>query len=239
MESVPPSQLRRSRRPREYARHNGSIACRERQPPRRKRPKTKPAAPAAESAEDEVGQQQQQDAAEAAAAETAIEASWRQRQRRADTLRRGSEERWQANLAALRAFVEENSGRYPRKATACAQQQRLATWCNSLTQFGTVISTAQVRQLEQLQSWSWGERELTSAMHRRSFTKGEKAVLKDAFSAAPSDYGAVAQSVADTLKVHYLRVLKWFDNCKFFASSPPARRNIDPALSHGFGFYCV
>ena len=39
-----------------------------------------------------------------------------------------SDERWEAHLAALRAFKEEHGGRYPVQTSACAEERGLAAW---------------------------------------------------------------------------------------------------------------
>ena len=70
--------------------------------------------------------------------------------------------------------------------------------------------------------------ERASVMHRRTFTEEEKAVLENAFSAAPSTYGDVAQSVANTLQIPYERVRKWFDNRE---PASLTQAHYEPALS--------
>ena len=82
----------------------------------------------------------------------------------ADALTRGSSERWEANLAALQAFVEENDGRYPRRdrSSACAEERKLADWRNNqLRQMRSTgskgfLSAAQARKLQQLRGWTSG-----------------------------------------------------------------------------------
>ena len=54
--------------------------------------------------------------------------SWRERKLHADTLPKGCSERWEAHLAALRAFKEEHGGRYPVQTSACAEERGLAAW---------------------------------------------------------------------------------------------------------------
>ena len=89
--------------------------------------------------------------------------SWRQLKLHADTLPVRSNERWEANLAALQAYVEEHGGRQPSRyrSSACAEERKLAMWRakQRTVRRGTaegVLSTAQERQLEQVRGWSWG-----------------------------------------------------------------------------------
>ena len=91
----------------------------------------------------------------------AAEGSWKQLKLHADELTRGSGERWKTNLAALKAYVEENGGRYPPWNSACAAERKLNTWCTNQRSVrrgtvGGVISTARQQQLEQVRGWSWG-----------------------------------------------------------------------------------
>ena len=83
----------------------------------------------------------------------------------ADTLPRGSSGRWDANLAALHAYVKRHGGRYPVRTSACAEEQSLAAWRATQRQMrrGTkgsgVLSAAQVRRLEGVPGWTWEELE--------------------------------------------------------------------------------
>ena len=98
------------------------------------------------------------------AAAAAAEGLWKQRKLHADKLTLGSSERWEANLAALQAFVGENGGRYPSRdrSSACAEEQKLADWRrNQQRQMrGTggkgFLSAAQARKLQQLRGWTSG-----------------------------------------------------------------------------------
>ena len=93
--------------------------------------------------------------------EGAARSSWKRRKLLADTLPRGSGERWEANLAALRAYAEEHGGRQPSTISVCAEERRLANWCTTQravrrgTQRGA-LSAAQAQRLEQVRGWSWG-----------------------------------------------------------------------------------
>ena len=86
------------------------------------------------------------------------EKSWKRLALHATTLPTGSSERWEANLAALRVYVEEHGGRFPSQSSARAEENGLGTWCcaQRSAQRGTwgVISAAQVRLLEQVRGWS-------------------------------------------------------------------------------------
>ena len=92
----------------------------------------------------------------------AAEGSWKRLKLRADELPRSSGERWEASLAALQAYVEENGGRYPSQSSACAAERSLHTWCTNQravrrgTANGGVLSAAQGRLLQQMRGWSWG-----------------------------------------------------------------------------------
>ena len=93
--------------------------------------------------------------------EGAARSSWKRRKLLADTLPRGSGERWEANLAALRAYAEEHGGRQPSTISVCAEERKLGAWRHSQRQVrrgtqGGALSAARVRQLEQVQGWSWG-----------------------------------------------------------------------------------
>ena len=99
--------------------------------------------------------------AERSEASEQAESSWKQRKLFADSLPKRSSERWEANLAALQAYMQENEGRHPRRSSACAEERKLGNWREQQRQVrrGTsegVLSAAQVRQLKQLRGWSWG-----------------------------------------------------------------------------------
>ena len=88
------------------------------------------------------------------------ESEWREREeeeRRSVKLT----ERWEANLAATRAYVEQNGGRHPRSNSACAEERKLGAWRETQRKRrrgqGTcaALSAAQVQQLEQVPGWSW------------------------------------------------------------------------------------
>ena len=82
---------------------------------------------------------------------------WKQLKLRADELPRKSSERWEANLAALQAFVGETGGRYPGRKSACTEEQKLGEWCKvqRMVRRGTnrstaVLSAPQERRLQQV-----------------------------------------------------------------------------------------
>ena len=70
-------------------------------------------------------------------------------------------ERWEANLVATRAYVEQNGGRHPHSRSACAEERKLGAWRETQRKRrrgqGTcaALSAAQVQQLEQVPGWSW------------------------------------------------------------------------------------
>ena len=117
----------------------------------------------AEEEEDEAEQQQQQEEREETE-EQEEEGSWLQLRVHAGTLPMKSSARWEASLAALRAYVGENEGRYPSRdrsgcsGTEWAEGQKLANWRynqqHKMRKGG--LSAARVRKLEQLRGWSWG-----------------------------------------------------------------------------------
>ena len=87
--------------------------------------------------------------------------SWKQRKLHADMLPRSSDERWEANLAALMAFGEEHDGRNPSKRSPCTAERGLSSWRDRqrMARRGTTkyaLSATQERRLQQMPSWSWG-----------------------------------------------------------------------------------
>ena len=97
-----------------------------------------------------------------AQAEQPAEGSWKRLKLRAGTLRVQSSERWEANLAALKAYAEESDGRLPNRSSACVEERQLGYWYERQREMqrGTnhdrgALSTAQERQLQQVRGWTW------------------------------------------------------------------------------------
>ena len=92
----------------------------------------------------------------------AAEGSWKRLKLRAGTLRVQSSERWEANLAALKAYAEESDGRLPNRNSACVEERQLGYWYERQREMqrGTnhdrgALSSAQERQLQQVRGWTW------------------------------------------------------------------------------------
>ena len=109
-------------------------------------------------------------AARPEAAQEGAGGSWKQLKLHANTLRGGSglevALRWEASLAALRAYVD--GGRYPGPRSACAEERSLAHWCQTQRQAWRLttgdalvscrlvpISDEHARQLGKVRGWKW------------------------------------------------------------------------------------